>query len=136
MAYRDHCSYILEVLDYRHGKTQQCRLLLWAQRLEHAAHMLRCPPLQVASRVWEASHSTSEAVNGLSAQQGLRGRFNGLFADYAAATLHIMWQHDICAVAQFIKECMDKHGGFGPRVTVLKLPAQTSTGMKKIMAEQ
>jgi len=60
--------------------------MLWAQRLQHAAHMLRCTPLKVASRVLEARLSTSEAVNGLSAQhlQRLKGRFNGLFEGHAA----------------------------------------------------
>ena len=42
----------------------------------------------------------------LSAQQegNLRDRYNGLFGDHAVTMDQFMWQHNINAVAQFIKE--------------------------------
>ena len=34
---------------------------------------------------------------------------------YAATMVRFMWQHDIRAVAQFIKNCMDAQGDLGPQ---------------------
>jgi len=45
---------------------------------------------------------------------GGRDRYDDMFGNHAHAMVQSMWQHDIHAVAQYIKECMDVHGDLAP----------------------
>ena len=40
---------------------------------------------------------------------------NGLFGDHAATMVHVVWQHDLRVITQFMKGSMDAHGGPGPQ---------------------
>jgi len=61
------------------------------------------------------------------ALQGVRDRYNGSFGDHAATMTHFMWQHDIRAVAQLIKEYVEAHGNPGPQSQASDQPGWLET---------